>query len=441
MTTAGSRSHRRQNPAVRAIHTAVKGRRRYKITGLRRSEGLKKYLELRLFTQTGISYARANPLTGNILVLFTAECTPELIAKLLEEIVTEYTKQERKTQKLLSSWGGKAIGPLPSSLSWHLMETDVVLAQLKTSPESGLSQKSVQENLKRYGPNLLPESAPRSGLSIFIDYFKSVPVALLSAAAGLSLATGGLADALVIMGVVLINAILGYATESQSERIIHSLKGLIKPNALVLRDGSLTELGAQFVVRGDILVLRPGSYVAADARLIETNRLSVDESALTGESLPVTKTAEPLTSSDIPLAERVNMVYMGTLVTGGARAGCGGGCGKIYGNGSDSNPGGRDDSAPDSHGATARPCWQPTGPGIWGGLRPCLCRRTPARIWLARDAQDLHLPGGGGGAGRAAYGSDNHSSPWHQKHEEAQGSDPPPRCRRSPGFVAGDLPG
>ncbi len=317
MTTARSRSHRRQNPAVRAIHTAVKGRRRYKITGLRRSEGLKKYLELRLFTQTGISYARANPLTGNILVLFTQECTPSAIAKLLEEIVTEYTKQDPKTQKLNSSWGGKAIGPLPSSLSWHLMKTDAVLAQLKTSPESGLSQESAQENLKRYGPNLLPESAPRSGLSIFIDYFKSVPVALLSAAAGLSLATGGVADALVIMGVVLINAILGYATESQSERIIHSLKGLIKPNALVLRDGSLTELGAQFVVRGDILLLRPGSYVAADARLIETNRLSVDESALTGESLPVTKTAEPLTSSDIPLAERANMVYMGTLVTGG----------------------------------------------------------------------------------------------------------------------------
>lgn len=152
---------------------------------------------------------------------------------------------------------------------------------------------------------------------MFLDQFKSLPVGLLSVAAGLSMATGGVADAVVIMGVVFINAVIGYATESNSEKIINSLKHLVKPSAVVIRDGISQEISATEIVLGDILVLRLGSYVPADARLIEANRLSVDESALTGESLPVPKNTEPLTNQDIPLGDRVNMVYMGTLVTGG----------------------------------------------------------------------------------------------------------------------------
>jgi Ca2+-transporting ATPase len=160
-------------------------------------------------------------------------------------------------------------------------------------------------------------------------------VALLGVAAGISVLTGGIADAIVIMGVVTINAAIGYVTESQAEKTIHSLKSLVRPSALVMREGSLKEIGAEDIVPGDILVLRPGRYVAADARLIEAHHLSIDESVLTGESMPVLKTTEamkirrledekdstsqPLNflTSDIPLADRTNMVYMGTLVTGG----------------------------------------------------------------------------------------------------------------------------
>ena len=162
-----------------------------------------------------------------------------------------------------------------------------------------------------------------SGLSILIDQFKSLPVALLGAAAGLSIVTGGIADALVILGVVAINGAIGYITESQSEKTIHSLKSLVRPSALIIREGSLREIGAEDIVPGDIIVLRPGSYVAADARLIEAHHLSIDESALTGESMPVIKRVQKLQThdselqTDIPLADRLNMVYMGTLVTGG----------------------------------------------------------------------------------------------------------------------------
>ncbi len=183
--------------------------------------------------------------------------------------------------------------------------------------ETGLSTGAQQEKLKQFGPNILPESVPRSGWSIFAEQFKSLPVALLGAAAAISVATGGLADAVVIMSVVGINAVIGYVTESGSERTIHSLKNLVRPSALVVRDARVCSVGVEAVVPGDLLVLRPGTYVAADARLVEAQYLSVDESALTGESMPAGKTADALDDPDLPLADRINMVFMGTLVTGG----------------------------------------------------------------------------------------------------------------------------
>jgi Ca2+-transporting ATPase len=197
------------------------------------------------------------------------------------------------------------------------MDAGAVAHQLGTTTGTGLSAESVRDLVKKYGPNLLPESIPRSGWSIFIGQLASLPVALLGVAAGISLVTGGLADAVVILGVIAINATIGYATESHSEGILHSLKTLVKPSAQVLRDGKSMEIPSTEVVIGDVLVLKPGSYVAADARLVEATRLSADESTLTGESIPVTKNTASLSIEDTPLGDRLNMVYMGTLIVGG----------------------------------------------------------------------------------------------------------------------------
>ncbi len=200
---------------------------------------------------------------------------------------------------------------------WHIIEADSIIESLNTSKTSGLSSESALEKLLKYGQNLLPEPASRSEFSIFIEQFKSLPVALLTAAAIVSTATGGWVDALVIMGVVGINAVIGYFTESQSEKIIHSLKKGDRPSTLVLRNGITTQINTENIVPGDILVLKPGSYITADARLIETENLSIDESALTGESIPVTKNTQSLCGENISLADRINMVYKGTLVTAG----------------------------------------------------------------------------------------------------------------------------
>ena len=117
----------------------------------------------------------------------------------------------------------------------------------------------------------------------------SLPVGLLGIAAGLSVLTGGIVDAVVIMAVVAINSTIGFVTESESERTISSLKTLTHPSALVIRDGSRRRIDARDMVPGDLVILEPGTYIGADCRLLDTARLSVDESSLTGETSPCLK--------------------------------------------------------------------------------------------------------------------------------------------------------
>ena len=321
---------------VEAVHTAVRGRARYRVDGLYRSWDLKKHLEETLPGNPGIRFVSANHLTGKILVLYDERRTYEDVARLLADVVTGSARQNTAIRKLSDPHASPAViteqrKPLsvraarkrvraseaPAEEQWHLKKAQEPVEAFDSNGRTGLSKEAYEANHRRYGPNLLPESVPRSGWSIVAEQFTSLPVLLLGVAAGISLLTGGLADAVVIAGVVGINAVIGYVTESGSERTIHSLKSLVRPHALVTREGRMRQVGVEEVVPGDILVLRPGTYVAADARLLESEQLSADESALTGESMPVAKDAEPLEGDELSLAERKNMVYMGTLITGG----------------------------------------------------------------------------------------------------------------------------
>ncbi len=332
---------------IQIKHSAIKGRARFRVSELYRSEALKCYIELRLSEKSDVTRASANPMTGNVLVFFNSDNTPDTIALLIEHIVADYREPDspfRPASELQSAdtvdpWGcnppdsrksespssfrkrlgsllPKSIKPQPAA-SWHTMPAEAVLDSFGASAALGLTCDSAKEQLERYGPNVLPESAPRSQWSMFIDQFKSLPVALLSVAAGISVFTGGMADAVVILGVVVINAAIGYKTESEAERTIESLKNLVRPSAHVVRGGLVAEIPLEEVVPGDLLALRPGSYIPADSRLVDAHHLSVDESTLTGESLPVHKAVEPLKNENMPLADRLNMVFMGTLVTGG----------------------------------------------------------------------------------------------------------------------------
>ena len=329
-------------PNIRPVHVRVRGRARYKIEGLQRSHALKDYLSAHIPGDNGIIHFSASVVTGNVLILFDArsqnlQTVTNLMAVLRAQFIEtapatggENGSGVRKSAVQIRMKGkdGK-----PSSKGkfrklvlhadeqeprdWHTMSAEEIAADLCTSVEAGLSVQSVKQALAKFGPNALPESVPRSAFSILVGQFNSLPVIMLGIAAGISVLTGGFADAAVVAVVVGINAAIGYVTESQSEKTIHSLKRLVRPTAEAIRDGVLCEIGADEIVPGDVLALKPGTYVAADARLVAVRHLSVDESTLTGESMPVMKTLAPLTATDIPIGERKNMVYMGTLVTGG----------------------------------------------------------------------------------------------------------------------------
>jgi Ca2+-transporting ATPase len=200
---------------------------------------------------------------------------------------------------------------------WHVLTLDKVLEALGASDERGLSVAEAGEHLRRFGENTLTAAKARSDIAIFLAQFNSLPVALLGVSAGVALLTGGPLDAAVIMGVVLINSVIGFVTERQAERTIASLSETGVRAVKVLRDGEAVTVGVETIVPGDVLLLSPGAYIAADIRLLRAHRLSVDESALTGESLPVSKDAELVCKEDTPLGDRKNMAYMGTHVTGG----------------------------------------------------------------------------------------------------------------------------
>lgn len=201
------------------------------------------------------------------------------------------------------------------------MPAEAVLATWETDGQRGLTSAVATRRLEQYGSNAPVAVPQRSPLGLFLEQFFTWPVALLSGAALLSMATGSRIDAVVIMGVVVINAIIGYVTESQSERVIRSLRADGHPPVQVRRDGEDITLAAELLVPGDILRLQAGQYGAADVRLLLVEGLTVDEAPLTGESLPISKQVEPLTPPMVPLAERRNMAFKGTFIASGRGTG------------------------------------------------------------------------------------------------------------------------
>lgn len=315
------------NPTAFELLSALPGRVRCKVPALYRSAAFKRRIEDQLSGHIHITAVSANVLTGSVLILHDRGRDPAAITALLFAVFEEEPASSVPVRSVAPAT--LASRPLRTRLRqliphrqaqevqpWHRLEADEVLAALGGN-RTGLTREQVQERHKKYGLNLLPEATPRSELGMFVGQFRSLPVALLGASAVVSVLTGGLADALVILGVVMINATLGYVTESQAEKTIKSLTGPVQPFALTIRASVLQTVPAAELVTGDLLVLAPGNTVAADARLVEARRLTVDESSLTGESMPVAKHAACLAFTEVPLAERDNMVYRGTLVTGG----------------------------------------------------------------------------------------------------------------------------
>lgn len=191
-----------------------------------------------------------------------------------------------------------------------------ILQSLHADPEAGLSSTEAARRLTFAGPNQIESGEKVSTLMILLNQFISPFVLLLALAAGLSFFFEEWLDGIAIVAVMVINAVIGFFMEFQAERSMEALKKLTIVPARVLRDGKMVELSSEELVPGDIIFVEGGDMVTADARLIKSTQLQTDESALTGESLPIQKRVVDL-SDDISLAERLNMLYKGTFVTNG----------------------------------------------------------------------------------------------------------------------------
>jgi Ca2+-transporting ATPase len=206
-------------------------------------------------------------------------------------------------------------------LPWYEQSIEEVSANLATDPSNGLSSDEVKSRLERYGPNELEHKEGASILQMFIAQLKDYMVIILLAASLVSLLVNEVVDALVIIGIVIINAVLGVVQEYRAGRALEALKKMSAPNAKVIRDGKELSVPAIELVPGDLVVLETGDYIPADVRLVSTINLKVEEAALTGESVPVEKDAGERLNGDIGLGDQINCGFMSTIITYGRGSG------------------------------------------------------------------------------------------------------------------------
>ena len=202
-------------------------------------------------------------------------------------------------------------------MEWYQKGNDDLIQELNTNINSGISQDEANQRLEKYGPNELKEEAKQSFLSKLLAQFKDVLVLILIAAALISAFVGEPVDAIVIIAIVIVNAILGLYQEGKAEKSLEALKKMSAPNAKVIRDGNQTVVPSSAVVPGDIVVLETGDIIPADLRLVEASNLKVEEASLTGESVPVEKNANIKFDEEVSLGDRVNMAFSSTIVSYG----------------------------------------------------------------------------------------------------------------------------
>ncbi len=211
-------------------------------------------------------------------------------------------------------------------MNWHLQSIETSLETLQTRMDTGLPQSEVETRLAKYGPNELVEKSGRTPLKIFWEQITATMVLILIGAAVIAGLLGDWKNTIAITAIVILYAILGFIQEYRAEQAIAALKKLSVPNVRVVREGKLQEVSARDLVPGDILQLEAGNVLSADVRLLEAVNLRIQEAALTGESEPVEKQTAALSGDDsspglaqaLPLGDRRNMGYMGTIVTGDA---------------------------------------------------------------------------------------------------------------------------
>lgn len=213
----------------------------------------------------------------------------------------------------------QAAQPSSSDKLWYQLSVEESLAGLQ-SWLSGLTAEEAQNKLRQYGPNVLPQKEGKSLFIKFISHFKDILIYILLAAAVVTGIMGHWVDTLVILGVAVINALIGFIQENNAEKSLKSIQNMLSSEALVLRSGQQVTVGTDEIVPGDIVLLRPGDKIPADLRLIDVHNLRVEEAILTGESTVVSKKTDSL-EGEKSIGDRKNLAFSGTTVSSGTASG------------------------------------------------------------------------------------------------------------------------
>ncbi len=208
--------------------------------------------------------------------------------------------------------------PATAGGNWYAQSPDEVAANLGVDPAAGLTAGRAAELLTANGPNALPEEKPKPGWRRFLDQYTSYMQIILIAAAIVSLLIKEWSTGILLLALTVLNAVIGLRQEGKAESAMNALKSMMKATARVRRDGSESQIPAEQVVVGDVVLIAAGDEVPADGRIIAASALQIDESALTGESVPAAKDAETLSGGELGPGDQTNMAFMNTPVTHGS---------------------------------------------------------------------------------------------------------------------------
>jgi len=316
-----SRTPRVARPTAEVIHASIAGRVRFRHLALVAREDLVGAVNEALSRHPGVTAVRASALTGSVLVEFGPPATAQQLAGTIDTMAAGRPVRATRAPRSSHALSADVAAPtLHRDQTWHAMPVGEATAQLRSCLDVGLMPDEAAQRLVIYGRNELLRAEARSAAAIFAEQLTNLPVALLGVSAALSLLTGGFGDAAVIAAVVLLNGGIATTTERQAERTILGMSNYTPRPIPVIRAGARSLVAPAELVPGDLILLERGVLVPADARLVTCDDLSVNESALTGEALPVHKDAQILLPPDTVLPDRRNMIFRGTAVTGGAGA-------------------------------------------------------------------------------------------------------------------------
>lgn len=239
-----------------------------------------------------------------------------VVLVILAIVATVVTRQLFKVFKKLNH---PLVTPTSTAESWHVESTKTVFELLDATP-NGLSKEEASARLAKHGSNSLPEARTRAPLVRFLYQFHNVLIYVLMVSCAVTAMLGHFVDASVILAVVFLNAVIGFVQEGKAENALRAIRQMLSPNAMVMRDDRQITIRAEDLVPGDIVLLQSGDKVPADLRLFRLKGLQIQESALTGESMPVDKITDPVAQKST-IGDRRCMAYSGTLVTYGQGAG------------------------------------------------------------------------------------------------------------------------